>query len=34
MPPFEDLFTNKEVVKEFDLHKVITVLTSVSCPHR
>ena len=23
MPPFEDLFTNKEVVKEFDLHKVI-----------
>jgi len=23
MPPFEDLFTNKEVVKEFDGHKVI-----------
>ena len=23
MPPFEDLFTHKEVVKEFDLHKVI-----------
>ena len=23
MPPFEDLFTNKEVVKEFDLHKVV-----------
>ena len=23
MPPFEDLFTNKEVVKEFDLNKVI-----------
>ena len=23
MPPFEDLFTNKEVVKEFDLHKII-----------
>jgi dihydrofolate reductase len=23
MPPFEDLFTNKEVVKEFDIHKVI-----------
>jgi dihydrofolate reductase len=23
MPLFEDLFTNKEVVKEFDLHKVI-----------
>ena len=23
MPPFEDLFTNKEVVKEFDRHKVI-----------
>ena len=23
MPPFEDLFTNKEIVKEFDLHKVI-----------
>ena len=23
MPPFEHLFTNKEVVKEFDLHKVI-----------
>ena len=23
MPPFEDLFTQQEVVKEFDLHKVI-----------
>jgi dihydrofolate reductase len=23
MPPFEDLFTNKEIVKEFDGHKVI-----------
>jgi dihydrofolate reductase len=23
MPPFEDLFTNKEVVKEFDRHKVV-----------
>jgi len=23
MPPFEDLFTNKEVVKEFDGHKVV-----------
>jgi hypothetical protein len=23
MPEFEHLFTNKEVVKEFDLHKVI-----------
>ena len=23
MPPFEDLFTNQEVVKEFDGHKVI-----------
>jgi len=23
MPPFEDLFTNQEVVKEFDLHKVV-----------
>ena len=23
MPPFEDLYNNQEVVKEFDLHKVI-----------
>lgn len=23
MPPFEDLFTQQEVVKEFDLHKVV-----------
>ena len=23
MPPFEDLFTNQEVVKEFDRHKVV-----------
>jgi hypothetical protein len=23
MPPFEDLFTHQEVVKEFDRHKVI-----------
>jgi dihydrofolate reductase len=23
MPPFEDLFTHQEVVKEFDLHKVV-----------
>jgi dihydrofolate reductase len=23
MPPFEDLFTHQEVVKEFDGHKVV-----------